>query len=543
MRITNIILVVMSLPAICLGYLQADFDYDGTVDFNDFAAFSSQWLEEDSGIGDGSGGTATYLVASYDAPVHVKARADYVCDGNDDHVEIQAAIDRIGQESPTRGGVVVLPAGEFYPSAAIDLNCSNGKGNYINLWGLSNGIIGTRLDWVDGTNCDGIIYNAGSGLIGDFSLRRLQLINRNDGDYWVVKITADADRKIFDCIFEDVFVVGGGDSSDQSHGGMYIQRDWASHFVRCTFEVSRGVGLQIDEAHGAMFTDCFFAGNGSHGLKIASGTETSIVNCSAHSNGLNSDSFSAYGMYIKAHYSVITNVQLFTNSGWGIYVNGPWSALTNCFAYDNGKGLTNGAWASGGYYIGPASKATVVNCQAVRNYTDTNCFGFFVAASGVNLIGCRADENSKGLYVATDCTDVYLDVQFRDNSICNYSQGSAVHSIFPRRARKVLVGTASSEIEKIDNGTIYIADTTNNNITFTLPEAVVGLEFEFFFSAGANQLWIDPYGSEHIYDDNSSHGAGKYICADEVGESIKLKCIYPGRWEMVDKVGTWTDQP
>ena len=37
--------------------------------------------------------TAAKLVAASDAPLGVKLQADYVCDGIDDWVEIQAAID------------------------------------------------------------------------------------------------------------------------------------------------------------------------------------------------------------------------------------------------------------------------------------------------------------------------------------------------------------------------------------------------------------------------------------------------------------------
>jgi hypothetical protein len=46
--------------------------------------------------------TATYVVAASDAPDHVKRQADYVCDGVDDHEEIQAAIDA------TPSGIVLL---------------------------------------------------------------------------------------------------------------------------------------------------------------------------------------------------------------------------------------------------------------------------------------------------------------------------------------------------------------------------------------------------------------------------------------------------
>jgi parallel beta-helix repeat protein len=42
-----------------------------------------------------TGRTATYVIAASDAPAHVKAQADYVCDGTADNVEIQAAIDAL----------------------------------------------------------------------------------------------------------------------------------------------------------------------------------------------------------------------------------------------------------------------------------------------------------------------------------------------------------------------------------------------------------------------------------------------------------------
>ncbi|WP_343241640.1 NosD domain-containing protein [Methanoculleus sp. UBA312] len=53
--------------------------------------------------------TATYVVAASDAPAHVKKQADYVCDGTDDQVEIQAALDAL----PTGGGIVHLTTGNY----------------------------------------------------------------------------------------------------------------------------------------------------------------------------------------------------------------------------------------------------------------------------------------------------------------------------------------------------------------------------------------------------------------------------------------------
>ena len=54
--------------------------------------------------------TATYVVAANDSSEANKARADYVCDGTDDQVEIQAAIDAL----PASGGKVALSEGTFF---------------------------------------------------------------------------------------------------------------------------------------------------------------------------------------------------------------------------------------------------------------------------------------------------------------------------------------------------------------------------------------------------------------------------------------------
>lgn len=63
------------------------------------------------------GGRAYLLVASNGASATVKARADQVCNGTNDNVEIQAAIDAL----PAGGGVVVLSDGTFTISSTINI--------------------------------------------------------------------------------------------------------------------------------------------------------------------------------------------------------------------------------------------------------------------------------------------------------------------------------------------------------------------------------------------------------------------------------------
>ena len=45
MRLRGAVFVALSLAQACLGYMPADLNHDRTVDFSDFAAFGSYWLE------------------------------------------------------------------------------------------------------------------------------------------------------------------------------------------------------------------------------------------------------------------------------------------------------------------------------------------------------------------------------------------------------------------------------------------------------------------------------------------------------------------
>jgi len=59
--------------------------------------------------------SATFVVAANDSSALSKQQADYVCDGTDDQVQIQAAIDAL----PDGGGKVVLMEGEYNISSEI----------------------------------------------------------------------------------------------------------------------------------------------------------------------------------------------------------------------------------------------------------------------------------------------------------------------------------------------------------------------------------------------------------------------------------------
>lgn len=69
------------------------------------------WLNSYTGGGPGGGGSSsvTVVVASQDSSAEAKAAANYVCDGTDDHVEINEAVASL----PSTGGKVMLLEGVY----------------------------------------------------------------------------------------------------------------------------------------------------------------------------------------------------------------------------------------------------------------------------------------------------------------------------------------------------------------------------------------------------------------------------------------------
>ena len=81
-----------------------------------FYSSSDKW---GAGTVAGSGiSSIAFLVASNDADADVKAQAEFVCDGVDDDVQIQQALDAL----PTQGGIIKLSSGIFNIGATIEID-------------------------------------------------------------------------------------------------------------------------------------------------------------------------------------------------------------------------------------------------------------------------------------------------------------------------------------------------------------------------------------------------------------------------------------
>jgi len=153
-----------------------------------------------------TGRTATIVVAAYNSSTSSKAQADYICDGVDDQVEIQAAIDAL----PSGGGKIKLTEGIFNLSGAITLSS--------NIWLQGFGMYSTKLfvgneiteNAIEAINKEGII-------ISDLEIDGNKDNNtkgsgdrKQNGIYWE-KVTNSIIERVYshDNIFHGIFLFNG----------------------------------------------------------------------------------------------------------------------------------------------------------------------------------------------------------------------------------------------------------------------------------------------------------------------------------------------
>ena len=103
--------------------------------------------------------TAAFVIAAADSPDHLKAQADFICPGTDDHTVVNAAIAAL----PEPGGRVHLSAGNYSIGGVegtyggINILRSNvlltGEGSGTRLT-LQSGLADVNVIWINGDICD-----------------------------------------------------------------------------------------------------------------------------------------------------------------------------------------------------------------------------------------------------------------------------------------------------------------------------------------------------------------------------------------------------
>jgi len=267
-----------------------------------------------------SKGTATVTVAANNSSAGAKAIADYICDGTEDNVQIQAALDSLGSV----GGKVHLASGTFNTAATVTLPsnsvlCGMGKSTIIKTNGFNDSII--ENDDLDNGNdnielrdltIDGKLQNTDGAT-------PYQIYFRNSRGILVTNITIDsATSGIFTTTFEtDTFnSVGHGlsnndrirvttesETNDLPNGIVVYKNYYVINSTEDTFKLSESEGgasvdlldngtgthkwIKSTAGDGIKFGACqhcqishISMNGGKHGIYVGDGNET--VDCSAY---------------------------------------------------------------------------------------------------------------------------------------------------------------------------------------------------------------------------------------------------------------------
>lgn len=513
-----------------------------------------------------SGGTI--LVAANNAPDIIKRRADYICDGTADDVQIQAAIDSVTVSQGALGAAVALSMGQFNIASTINLKIGMrlfGGGINVTTLKLAADVDMFKFNDVGGTFCeithmllDGDKNNrtAGAGLYAptqckDMILRHLFFQNFSDEaiDCWgswgwilddVVIEFCEGDGAVFNR-FNTKLLTGAGVLNEAFVVGEWVTATGSGATGRV--RVLGGLGAATVEVYEETGTfavgDVINSDNTTAQMPALSAVSyvnsigPKIVNCKIYDND-------GHDLVIgpKCDMTMITNSEFKANSGkYAIYCMGKESIINgNRFqAMDSGS--------SG--FIGLDKDATV-GTSAYRSVINNNFFDVQQASTpGVHFIDATVVGNlvSNNVFLlAASGIPWKADVAWRQgvnktwNNLIEDSDEDITHNWI---YETLYNGTFT--LLDYHNGTLFNNDDHTGSQQVTLPAAEVGMEFTFLVTV-AQQIQINPNGTETTNKTvgGAQEAAGKYIYSSTIGDFIRLQCIKAGQWECMAVVGTWS---
>lgn len=306
---------------------------------------------------------ATHFLAATNADAETKLHADTVCDGTDDHTDINAAISGL----PSVGGKVLLSEGTFTIAGEISLDSN------VHLQGM--GVGATIIKVKDSDTGDYIIAditNLSGVTISDLT------INGNSasasGDNVGISITNSAE-----VLINRVRITGV--SIDTLDGeGIHVVSGSSIKIIACDIVSSQGAGIYVDaggpiidscmisssggaginsQSDSTSIVGCWVTGSNSYGIVLA-GDKCRIVGCHIATNG----SGGADGILVQGSYSIISDCYIGENEEHGIEVSsGDYNIIKGCMVFDNSQAS---AGTNDGIYIGSGGDYNNVHGNLVR---------------------------------------------------------------------------------------------------------------------------------------------------------------------------------
>ena len=223
----------------------------------------------EAGIAD-AGGSASMTVAANDSPTKLKNRADYVCDGVADDVQIQAAID----ELPSGGGKVFISEGHYITGASIHL-----RAKPLHICGAGKDV--TYITLGDGVNDSIIKYT--ESVSETFLLMQDFTIDGNKDANTVassgIEIAPTGGAHLWDAVFKNIFIL-------RFKNRAFITNDAHDYiFDHCIFEYCDGqYALELVGGFNPVLQSCLIKLNGGRGIRSAA-AQLSMSGCSVVDNG------------------------------------------------------------------------------------------------------------------------------------------------------------------------------------------------------------------------------------------------------------------
>jgi len=363
---------------------------------------------------------ATVHVAASDSTAELKSQADYICDGYNDQVEIQAAINAL----PASGGEVVLAEGKFSLGSSVTLKSNTvlrGAGEEKTILTFSSG----RVD------ISGVQYVT----VGDFKLlgtgavfiknakhitaERIYAYDISNVQWGAFQVRADSyvteDIKLIDCTAD--YIARHGFVNDGTNGGLIKDMQ----FIRCkalscglhnriTAEWGTWVtGFDITETvdiENVLLDSCVADNNWESGFHIEyfpKKTNVTFINCLSTNNG-RVKQYSNDEKIWMAGYTVSGDV-----------------TLINCTAENNMKGIffNTGHWAAGGVFVDVPGTPKFINF-----HDDGSNIGLYMLGARRGVLENCVFENSE-TYAIYDYKS--WDITF-DN--CDFVNPAGVNGVY-----------------------------------------------------------------------------------------------------------------
>lgn len=215
-----------------------------------------------------TGGSYYRLIAASDASADVKSKADYVCDGSQDQVEIQTAINAAQLEG---GGVIQLSEGSFNLSTPIIINGTTNEDNPLTVTLKGCGEFTTYLRPATDVNAI-VISNWAQLHLADFGI-----VIQGAGNGLVSQAVTTTDTRSFWASSFRNLRINGEYNPLNTGWAMDLAMPWRSVFENIEIEGTRnGMRLKnegtIQNAGDCTFTRMFIeiVGNGGTAIHVSS---------------------------------------------------------------------------------------------------------------------------------------------------------------------------------------------------------------------------------------------------------------------------------